>query len=56
MTQFDPLTCIRSAYTLSNTREEGNDEVNKLMVKSFLDILAEVALAVASRTAKEVSR
>ena len=45
----DVLTCIHDAYTVSST----NDEVVALMVKNFLNTLAEVALAVASREAKD---
>lgn len=43
------LTSIHVAYTLSNTE---NAELDKNIVKQFLDILAEVALAVASRKTK----
>ncbi len=42
-----PLTCIRNAYTLASTQD--TSEVDQLMVKDFLDTLAEVALSVASR-------
>lgn len=47
----DPLTCIRGAYTLASPQETDANEVDRLMVKHFLDTLAEVALAVASRKA-----
>ena len=43
-----PLTCIRDAYTLAATHEYAS-EVDQLMVKHFLDTLAEIALAAASR-------
>ena len=43
------LTCIHDAYTVSGT----NDEVEALIVKNFLNILAEVALAVALREVKD---
>lgn len=43
------LTSIHDAYTLAATHEEGNGEVNDIAVKHFLEILAEVALAVVSR-------
>jgi hypothetical protein len=43
----DSLTCIPSPYTLSATNE-GN-EIDGLMVKEFLNTLAEVALSIASR-------
>ncbi len=42
------LTGIRDAYTLAATHE-WSSEVDGLMVKQFLDTLAEIALAVASR-------
>ena len=42
-----PLTCIRNAYTLASTQNAS--EVDELMVKHFLDTLAEVAFSVASR-------
>ena len=45
----DVLTGIHDAYTVSGT----NDEVEALMVKNFLNILAEVALAVALREIKD---
>lgn len=47
------LTSIRSAYTLASPHEPNANEVDRLMVKHFLDTLAEVALAVASRTVKQ---
>jgi hypothetical protein len=49
----DPLTRIRNPYTLSPTPAESS-EANEIMVKHFLQTLAEVALAVASRTGKGV--
>ncbi len=45
----NPLTCIRDAYTLASPQEVDANEVDRLMVKYFLDTLAEVALSVASR-------
>ncbi len=44
------LTGIRDAYTLAAT-DERSSEVDGLMVKNFLNALAEIALAVASRKA-----
>jgi hypothetical protein len=41
------LTRIRDMYTLSTTQNAG--EVDELMVRQFLNTLAEVALAIASR-------
>lgn len=49
---LNPLTRIRAAYTLARPQEQNADEANevdRLMVKHFLNTLAEVALAVASR-------
>ena len=41
------LTCIHPSYTLSGTND-GN-EVDEMMVKDFLNTLAEIALSIASR-------
>ena len=46
------LTSIHQTYTLPNTEEHYN-EVDRLIVKNFLNTLAEIALAVASRKSKE---
>ena len=46
------LTSIHGTYTLSNTEESFN-EVDRLAVKHFLNTLAEIALAIASRKSKE---
>jgi hypothetical protein len=43
------LTSIHGAYTVSTPHEPDADEVDSLMVRQFLQTLAEVALAVASR-------
>jgi hypothetical protein len=53
--QKKALTSIHGTYTLSNTREEIAD-LNEQTVKNFLNTLAEIALAIASRKAhnKEV--
>ena len=51
----DPLTRIHAAYTLSTT-QEGGGGVEALMVKDFLNALAEVALAVAARESKKAKR
>jgi hypothetical protein len=45
------LTSIHGMYTLSNTREEIVD-LDAQTVKNFLNTLAEIALAIASRKAK----
>ena len=48
----DALTSIRGAYTLASPHEPNANEVDSLMVKLFLNTLAEVALAIASRQVK----
>ncbi len=49
------LTCIHDTYTLNATPKEGElskpGEIDNMMIKDFLETLAEVALAVAVRTA-----
>lgn len=47
------LTRIRPAYTLSNTPEPDLNETESLIVKNFLDTLAEVSLSIASRNGKK---
>jgi len=49
--QKKALTSIHGTYTLSNTRE-GFIELNEQTVKNFLNTLAEIALAIASRKIK----
>jgi hypothetical protein len=51
----DPLTRIRNPYTLSTTPAE-HGEAEDLVVKHFLQTLAEIALAVASRKGKGVKQ
>jgi hypothetical protein len=51
----DPLTRIRNPYTLSPTPAEPS-EAEDLVVKHFLQTLAETALAVASRKGKGVKQ
>ena len=48
----DPLTRIRNPYTLSPTPAESS-EADEIIVKHFLQTLAETALAVASRKGKD---
>jgi hypothetical protein len=43
------LTRIRDAYTLFDTPEPDSNETESLIVKNFLDTLAEVTIAIASR-------
>jgi hypothetical protein len=49
--QKKALTSIHATYTLSNTREEIAD-LDEQTVKNFLNTLAEIALAIASRKIK----
>jgi hypothetical protein len=49
------LTSIHGMYTLPYT-EEYSSEVDMLMVKNFLNTLAEIALAIASRKDQEVKQ
>ena len=46
-----PLTCIRNAYTLYDTPEDSG-EIDRVSIDNFLHVLAEIALAVASRNLK----
>jgi hypothetical protein len=43
------LTSIHLAYTLPGTRDQEGSEEDQLIVKYFLEILAEVASSVATR-------
>ena len=45
---LNALTGIRNSYTLSATESEEFSEVDNLMIRHFLEILAEVAFSVAS--------
>ena len=49
----EALTCIPAAYTVSGTPEPEYTESEALMVKHFLNTLAEVSMAIASRKAEE---
>jgi hypothetical protein len=49
----EALTSIGSTYTLAATNESEGSEVERLMVKNFIETLAEISLAVASRKIKE---
>ena len=51
----NPLTRIRNPYTLSPTPAEPS-EADEIIVKHFLQTLAEIALAVASRKGKGVKQ
>ena len=54
--RHNPLTGIRNAYTLASPQEYEADELDKIMVRHFLDTLAEVALAVAARNSSAKHR
>ena len=43
------LTFERAAYTVSAPHESYPDEADDLMIKHFLNTLAEISLAIASR-------
>ena len=43
------LTRIRKAYTLGDTNDPETEEMNNLIVKNFINTLAEVSLSIASR-------
>ena len=47
------LTRIRNAYTVGDTDDPETEEMNDLIVKSFIDTLAEVSLSIASRKVEE---
>jgi len=49
------LTSIHGMYTLPYT-QECSSEVDMLTAKNFLNTLAEIALAIASRKDQEVKR
>lgn len=46
------LTSIRDTYTLAATPENAN-ELDEIIVRHFLNILAEVAMTIASRKTKQ---
>ena len=43
------LTSIHGAYTLTNTPEQNDSELEIIMINNFLNTLAETALAIAAR-------
>jgi len=45
------LTSIGDAYTLAATNEAVSSEIEDLMVRHFIETLAEVALSIAAREA-----
>ena len=52
-TDENVLTCIHDAYTVSATNETENSEVDEIIVKHFLETLAEVALSISAREVKD---
>jgi len=51
----DVLTGIPFAYTVSATPESESSEVDEIMIREFLQTLAEISLSIASRNS-EVSQ
>ena len=49
----DVLTGIHSPYTMADNPEPESDEMNNLIVKEFINTLAEVSISIASRKVKE---
>ena len=47
------LTRIRDAYTVGDTDDPETEEMNDLIVKSFIHTLAEVSLSIALRKVEE---
>lgn len=47
------LTRIRKAYTVGDTDNPETEEMNDLIVKRFINTLAEVSLSIASRKVEE---
>ena len=47
------LTRIHGSYTLSDTPEPDSKETESLIVKDFLNTLAEVSLSIASRNGEQ---
>lgn len=53
-TNENVLTSIRDAYTVSATTRIESSEVDKVMIKTFLETLAEISIAIAIRKEKEI--
>ena len=51
-TDENVLTGIHDAYTVSATNETENSEIDELMIKMFLETLAEISLSIAIRKEK----
>lgn len=52
-TDENVLTGIRNAYTVSATNETETGEMNEIIVKNFLETLAEISLSIATRNRGE---
>jgi len=52
-TDENVLTGIHDAYTVSATSETGSSEVDEVMIKNFLETLAEISIAIAARSGEE---
>ena len=50
------LTRIRNAYTVGDTDDPETEELNNLIVKNFINTLAEISLSIASRKVKETDQ
>ena len=48
-TDENVLTGIHEAYTVSATTETGSSKVDEIMIKAFLETLAEISIAIAAR-------
>jgi len=47
------LTGIQHAYTVGDNQEPETEEMNELMIKNFLNTLADISLSIAARKGKE---
>jgi hypothetical protein len=43
------LTCIHHAYTLAATNDSETTEIDQIMIRHFIETLAEISLSIASR-------
>ena len=50
------LTGIHSPYTMADNPEPESDEMNNLIVKEFINTLAEVSISIASRKVEELEK
>ena len=47
--RLDVLTGIPPAYTLGDNTEPESEEMNKVIVKNFIETLAEISMSIAER-------